>query len=139
MSDYYSILGVEKGSSQSEIKKAYRKVAIKYHPDRNPDNKDAESKFKEAAEAYEVLKDPEKRQIYNQFGHEGLKGRGFNVFHGFDDIASSFGDIFQDFFGGGGGSREQTGADLRLDVTISFTEAAFGTEKKSNYNKTGQL
>jgi len=135
--DYYQVLNVSKQATESDLKKAYRQLAMKYHPDKNPGDHTAEEKFKEAAEAYEVLKDPEKRQIYNQFGHEGLKGRGFNGFHGFDDIASSFGDIFQDFFGGGGGRREQTGADLRLDVTISFSEAAFGTEKKVDITKQG--
>ena len=133
--DYYQVLNVSKQASEAELKKAYRQLAMKYHPDKNPGDHTAEEKFKEAAEAYEVLNDPEKRQIYNQFGHEGLKGRGFNGFQGFEDIFSSFGDIFQDFFGGGGGRREQTGDDLRLDVTISFAEAAFGTEKRVNITK----
>jgi len=128
--DYYQVLSVSRDASESELKKAYRQLALKYHPDKNPGDHTAEDKFKEAAEAYEVLKDPEKRKIYDQFGHEGLKGRGFSGFKGFDDIFSSFGDVFQDFFGGGGGSGQQTGADLRLDVTISFTEAAFGVERK---------
>jgi molecular chaperone DnaJ len=135
--DYYQVLNVSKQASESELKKAYRQLAMKHHPDKNPGDHTAEEKFKEAAEAYEILKDPEKRQIYNQYGHEGLKGRGFNGFSGFDDISSSFGDIFQDFFGGGGERREQTGADLRLDITISFTEAAFGTEKKVDITKQG--
>ena len=135
--DYYQVLNVSKQATESDLKKSYRQLAMKYHPDKNPGDHTAEEKFKEAAEAYEVLKDPEKRQIYNQFGHEGLKGRGFNGFNGFDDIASSFGDIFQDFFGGGGGRQEHTGADLRLDVTISFSEAAFGTEKKVDITKQG--
>ena len=130
--DYYEVLNVSKQASEPELKKAYRQQALKYHPDKNPGDHAAEEKFKEAAEAYEVLKDPEKRQIYDQFGHEGLKGRGFSGFQGFEDIFSSFGDVFQDFFGGG--RREQTGADLRLDVTISFTEAAFGTDKKVDRN-----
>ena len=108
-------------------------MALKYHPDKNPDNKEAEEKFKEAAEAYEALSDPEKRKIYDQYGHEGLKGKGSSGFGGFDDIFSSFGDIFGDFFGGGGGQR--TGADLRTDVTISFEEAAFGTEKSVEVRK----
>jgi len=132
--DYYQVLNVSKQASESELKKAYRQLALKYHPDKNSGDQAAEEKFKEAAEAYEVLKDPEKRQIYDQFGHEGLKGRGFSGFQGFEDIFSSFGDVFQDFFGGGG-RREQTGADLRLDVTISFTEAAFGTDKKVDITK----
>ena len=135
--DYYQVLNVSKDATESELKKAYRQLAMQYHPDKNPGDHSAEEKFKEAAEAYEVLKDPEKRQIYNQFGHEGLKGRGFNGFQGFDDIFSSFGDIFQDFFGGGGTRREQTGADLRLDLTISFCEAAFGTEKNVDITRHG--
>ncbi len=109
-------------------------MALKYHPDKNPDNKEAEEKFKEAAEAYEALSNPEKRKIYDQYGHEGLKGQGFGGgFGGFEDIFSSFGDIFGDFFGGGGGQR--TGADLRSDVTISFEQAAFGTEEKVAVHK----
>ena len=102
-------------------------MALKYHPDKNPDNKSAEERFKEAAEAYEVLRDPEKRKVYDQFGHDGLKGQGPGGFGGFEDIFSAFGDIFGDFFGGGG--RQHGGADLRTDVTISFEQAAFGTEE----------
>lgn len=109
-------------------------MALKYHPDKNPDNQEAEEKFKEAAEAYEALSDPEKRKIYDQFGHDGLKGQGFGGgFGGFEDIFSSFGDIFGDFFGGGGGQR--TGADLRADVTISFEQAAFGVEETVEVRK----
>ena len=84
--DYYQVLSVSRDASESELKKAYRQLALKYHPDKNPGDHTAEDKFKEAAEAYEVLKDPEKRKIYDQFGHEGLKGRGFSGFKGFDDI-----------------------------------------------------
>ena len=128
--DYYEILGVGRTASQEEIKKAYRKMALKYHPDRNPDNKEAEDKFKEASEAYEVLSDPEKRQIYDQFGHEGLKGTGFTGFRGFEDVFASFGDIFGEFFGFGGRTNTgpSQGDDLRYDLEISFEEAAFGKE-----------
>lgn len=135
--DYYEVLNVSREASESELKKAYRQLALKYHPDKNPGDHTAEDKFKEAAEAYEILKNPEKRRIYDQFGHKGLKGKGFSGFQGFDDIFSSFGDIFQDFFGGGGGGDQQKGADLRLDVTISFTEAAFGIDKNVSITKHG--
>jgi molecular chaperone DnaJ len=130
--DYYNILGVSRGASEEEIKKSYRKVAMQYHPDRNPGNKEAEEKFKMASEAYEVLRDPEKREIYDRYGIEGLKGTGFTGFRGFDDIFSAFGDIFEDFFGFGTTHRQRTrarqGADLRYDLKISFHEAAFGKE-----------
>lgn len=131
--DYYEVLGIAKNASDGDMKTAYRKLALKYHPDRNPDDKAAEEKFKEAAEAYEVLRDPQKRQIYDQYGHSGLAGSGFSGFGGFEDIFSSFGDIFEDFFGfntrrGGGRSRAQRGADLRYDLSIDFMEAAFGVE-----------
>jgi len=134
--DYYEILGVSRDATEEEIKKAYRKAALKYHPDRNPGDKEAEEKFKEAAEAYEVLRDPEKRRLYDQFGHEGLKGTGFTGFSGFEDIFSSFSDIFEEFFGFGrstrsrGRSRSQAraGRDLRYDLTISFMDAAFGKD-----------
>lgn len=128
--DYYEILGVSRSSTQEEIKKAYRRMALKYHPDRNPNNREAEEKFKEASEAYEVLSDPEKRQIYDQYGHEGLKGTGFTGFRGFEDIFSSFGDIFGDFFGFGARPRSGPirGDDLRYDLEISFEDAAFGKE-----------
>ena len=131
--DYYEVLGVDRNTSESELKKSYRQMALKYHPDKNPGNKEAEESFKEAAEAYGVLSDPEKRGIYDQFGHEGLKGKGAGGFGGFEDIFSTFGDIFGDFFSGGGGQR--TGADLRADITISFEQAAFGTEKSVDVRK----
>ncbi len=138
--DYYEILGIGKHSREDEIKAAYRKLALKYHPDRNPGDKEAEDKFKEAAEAYEVLHDPQKRQIYDQYGHAGLEGTGFSGFGGFEDIFSSFSDIFEDFFGFSTGrrprSRAQRGADLRYDLTLSFMEAAFGTETEIEINKT---
>jgi len=133
--DYYEVLGVDQGASAEDIKKAYRKLALKYHPDRNAGDKKAEDNFKEAAEAYEVLRDPEKRNIYDQFGHEGLQGTGFTGFHGFDDIFSAFGDIFEDFFGfstrrRGSRSGARPGADLLYDMKIDFTEAVYGTEKE---------
>ena len=133
--DYYEVLGVSRNATEDEIKKAYRKLALKYHPDRNPGDKEAEEKFKEAAEAYEVLRDPEKRRLYDQFGHAGLQGTGFSGFQGFEDIFSSFSDIFEDFFSFGFGSggrrseRGQPGHDLAYDLKITFEEAAFGTEK----------
>lgn len=131
--DYYEILEVGKDVSKADLKKAYRKKAIKYHPDKNPDNKEAEEKFKEASEAYEVLNDDNKRQIYDQLGHRGLEGAGHSGPSGFEDIFSSFGDIFEDFFGFGGGgnrgNRVRRGSDLRYNMTIDFMEAAFGTEK----------
>ncbi|MBW1996202.1 MAG: molecular chaperone DnaJ, partial [Deltaproteobacteria bacterium] len=130
--DYYEVLGVGRNATDNELKAAYRKLALQYHPDRNPGDKEAEEKFKEAAEAYEVLHDPQKRQIYDQYGHQGLEGTGFSGFGGFDDIFSSFSDIFEDFFGFRTGrrsrSRAQRGADLRYDLKLSFMEAAFGTE-----------
>lgn len=132
--DYYEVLGVARDADKAELKKAYRKLAIKFHPDKNPDNKEAEESFKEASEAYEVLSNDGKRQIYDQFGHRGLEGAGHSGPSGFEDIFSSFGDIFEDFFGfggsrGGRGSRVQRGSDLRYNMTIDFMEAAFGTEK----------
>jgi molecular chaperone DnaJ len=130
--DYYKILEVSRSASDDEIKKSYRKIAMQYHPDRNPGNKEAEEKFKMASEAYEVLRDPEKREIYNRYGIEGLKGTGFTGFRGFEDIFSTFGDIFEDFFGFGTTQRRRTrarpGADLRYDMKITFNEAAFGKE-----------
>jgi len=130
--DYYKILGVSRNATEEEIKKSYRKIAMQYHPDRNQGNKEAEEKFKIASEAYEVLRDPEKREIYDRYGIEGLKGTGFTGFRGFDDIFSAFGDIFEDFFGFGTSYKRRTkaraGADLRYDLKISFHEAAFGKE-----------
>jgi molecular chaperone DnaJ len=138
--DYYEILGVAKTASETEIKSSYRKLALKFHPDRNPGDKEAEEKFKEAAEAYAVLADTDKRHMYDRFGHAGLGGAatgGFDptVFTGFEDILGGLGDIFGigDIFGGGGpGGRRragpQRGADLRYDLEISFEESAKGAE-----------
>lgn len=135
--DYYELLGVEKTATAQEIKKAYRKLAMKYHPDRNPGDKEAEEKFKEINEAYEVLSDEEKRKMYDQFGHDGVNGQGgfggfnqgdFGGFGGFEDI---FGDIFG--FGGSGGSRRRgpvRGADIRQRVRVTFEEAAKGVKKE---------
>jgi len=129
--DYYETLGVNRNASSDELKASYRKMALKYHPDRNPGDKKAEDKFKEAAEAYEVLSDSRKREIYDRYGHEGLRGNGFQGFSGFEDIFSSFGDIFEGIFGfETGRTRSRTtarpGADLRYDLKISFMDAAFG-------------
>ena len=137
--DYYDILGINRNASNDELKAAYRKLALKFHPDRNPGDKSAEEKFKEAAEAYGVLQDPKKRGIYDQYGHQGLEGSGFSGFGGFDDIFSSFGDIFEDFFGFRTGretrSRSMRGADLRYNLSLSFMEAAFGTETEIDIEK----
>jgi molecular chaperone DnaJ len=131
--DYYEILNVTRKSSEEEIKKSYRTIAMQCHPDKNPGNKKAEEQFKEAAEAYEVLSDSQKREIYDQYGHEGLNSTGFRGFSGFDDIFSHFSNIFEDAFGysnarGRGQSRSSAsaGADLRYDLKISFLDAAFG-------------
>ena len=145
--DYYDVLGVDKSADATAIKKAYRKLAMKYHPDKNPGDKEAEEKFKEINEAYEVLSDETKRRNYDQFGHEGVNGQGFGGaggfggqgFGGFDDI---FGDIFGDMFGGGfsGGSRQrrrgpERGADIKQRVNISFEEAAFGKKVQVKINR----
>ncbi len=148
--DYYEVLGVSKSASADEIKKAYRKVAMKYHPDKNPDDAEAEAKFKEAAEAYEVLSDDSKKAKYDQYGHDGLKGMGgFGGGGGgmnMDDIFSNFGDVFGDdifgsFFGGsrGGGGRTRTrgvrGSDLRIKLKLNYQEMAEGVTKKIKVKK----
>ena len=143
--DYYEVLGVDKNATEDQIKKAYRTIAIKYHPDRNPGNKEAEEKFKEAAEAYDVLHDPQKRQQYDTFGFSA-PGGGFDPFGGssmnMDDIFSMFGDIFGgragfSGFGGGGGRKRQQhrGSDLRLKVRLSLEEIAHGVTKKFKVRK----
>lgn len=129
--DYYEILNVDRNAADEEIKKSYRSIAMQCHPDRNPGNKKAEERFKEAAEAYEVLSDRQKREIYDHYGHEGLNNTGFRGFSGFDDIFSHFSNIFEDVFGYGGAhghsrSSVRPGADLRYDLQISFLDAAFG-------------
>ncbi len=134
--DYYEVLGVSKNATDSQIKKAYKKVAIKYHPDKNPDDKDAETKFKEAAEAYEVLSNPQKRQQYDQFGHAGMRGAAGEGFGGMnmEDIFSQFGDIFGGRFGGFGegreGGRRPVGTNMRIKVKLSLQEIIEGTTKK---------
>lgn len=143
--DYYDILGVSKSANQAEIKAAYRKLALKYHPDRNPDNKEAEDKFKEAAEAYEVLSNEDKRKRYDQFGHAGIEngpggsgdfGQGMSM----DDIFSSFGDIFGDIFGGrrqrhsrSNGPEPKRGHDLYKEISISLKESYTGTKQEIRY------
>ena len=137
--DYYEVLGISRDAGGEEIKKAYRTLALKYHPDRNPGDKKAEENFKEAAEAYEVLTDKEKRQIYDRYGHEGLEGRGFTGFSGFEDIFSSFGDIFEDFFGFGNrrssGPRPRQGQSLRYDLEFTLEDAFHGREKEIVFHK----
>jgi molecular chaperone DnaJ len=147
--DFYEILGVTKSASTEEIKKAYRKVAIKFHPDKNPDNPEAEDKFKEAAEAYEILSNPEKKQRYDQYGHAGMNGGGFggggaggmnmeDIFSQFGDIFGGGGSPFDSFFGGGGGGgrrRGRRGTNLRIKLKLSLEEIANGVEKKIKVNR----
>ncbi len=131
--DYYEVLGVDRSAADQEIKKAYRRIAMKYHPDRNPDDEDADAKFKEATEAYDVLMNAEKRSAYDQFGHAGVDqamgGGGFQGGASFSDI---FGDVFGDIFGGGGGGRQgpQRGSDLRYTMEVSLEEAVRGATRE---------
>jgi len=138
--DYYEVLGVARNASDEEIKKAYRKLALQYHPDRNPGNAEAEESFKESSEAYEVLRDPEKRGLYDRFGHDGLRNTGFQGFTNFDEIFSSFSSIFDDFFDMGPRTRRRRtgpmrGDDLRYDLQIEFMDAAKGGTKKVEIEK----
>ena len=145
--DFYEILGIPKTADADEIKKAYRKMAIQFHPDKNPGNKEAEEKFKEAAEAYEVLSDPQKRARYDQYGHAGVSGAAGNGGFGgggfggmsMEDIFANFGDIFGGHFGfggsGGGGKRVNRGSNLRVKVRLNLDEIAKGTEKKIKVQK----
>lgn len=150
--DYYEVLGLQKGATEDEIKKAYRKLAVKYHPDRNPDDKEAAEKFREATEAYEVLSDDKKRPLYDQYGFAGVDGMGAggggaqysHAFHDFSDLfggmGGGFGDIFDNIFGGGGsrgGSRRRSGpaegASLRYDLNIAFKDAVLGTKAEIHF------
>ena len=144
--DYYEVLGLQKGASDNDIKKAFRKMAMKYHPDKNPGDKVAEEKFKEINEAYAVLSDPEKKEKYDRFGHAGVDPNsgfgggagGFGGFGGFEDIFDMFGGAFGGFGGGSRGRRNngpRKGSDLQKAVTITFEEAAFGTKKEIRLNK----
>ena len=147
--DYYELLGVDRNVSEDALKKAYRKLAVKYHPDKNPDDKEAEARFKEISEAYDVLKDPKKRASYDQFGHAAFQnGMGGGSYQGggvdpFDIFREAFGGgggggIFDDLFGGGSGrsaNGAQQGSDLRYDLEISLEEAATGTEKQIRYRR----
>ncbi|OHB67010.1 MAG: molecular chaperone DnaJ [Planctomycetes bacterium RBG_13_63_9] len=130
---YYEVLSVERSATEAQISEAYRKLALKFHPDRNPGDEEAVTRFKEAAEAFEVLSNPEKRSRYDRFGHAGLEGPGGGAphFHDVGDIFDAFGDIFGDIFGGrtSGGRRVHRGADIRCDVTIDLLEAAHGASK----------
>ncbi|MFW6456788.1 MAG: molecular chaperone DnaJ, partial [Planctomycetota bacterium] len=142
--DYYNILGVDRGASQEEIKKAYRKAALKYHPDRNPDDPDAAEKFKEAAQAYDVLSDPKKRKQYDTYGEAGLNGQRARDFQSYDDVFSAFSDIFgggmfDEFFGGGKGRNSQSGGrSLRVELNLDLEDVAQKTTKTVNLRRREQ-
>jgi molecular chaperone DnaJ len=134
--DYYEVLQVTREADGAEIKRAYRTMAMQYHPDRNPGDTEAENRFKECAEAYQVLSDAEKRQIYDAYGHDGLSAKGGASSGDFQDIFTQFGDMFGDIFGGGGGrKRSSRGADLRYDLELSFEEAAFGVKREITFHR----
>ncbi len=147
--DYYEVLGLQKGATKDDIKKAYRKLAIQHHPDKNQGNKESEEKFKEATEAYEILSDDQKRSAYDQFGFAGVEGMGggqhdySSAFRDFEDIFGDFSGIFDNFFGGGGGSRRgsrssggaRQGSNLRYDIEIPFQDAVFGSKVEIQYSR----
>jgi len=147
--DYYEVLGLQKGASKDDIKKAYRKLAIQHHPDKNQGNKESEEKFKEASEAYEILSDDQKRAAYDQFGFAGVEGMGggqhdySSAFRDFEDIFGDFSGIFDSFFGGGGGGRRgsrgsggaRQGSNLRYDIEIPFQDAVFGSKVEIAYSR----
>jgi molecular chaperone DnaJ len=134
--DYYEVLGVERSASNGEIAGAYRKLAVKFHPDKNPGDQEAIERFKEAAEAFEVLNDPDKRSRYDRFGHAGLNGQfGAHHFTDVEDIFSAFGDLFGDLFGGRGRTRTRKGRDVRCDVTLTLKEAAHGVTKTVEFQR----
>ncbi|MEX0612563.1 MAG: DnaJ domain-containing protein, partial [Pirellulales bacterium] len=134
--DYYEVLGIQRSASNGEIAGAYRKLAVKYHPDKNPGDQEAIERFKEAAEAFEVLNDPGKRARYDRFGHAGLNGAGgVHHFTDVEDIFSAFGDIFGDLFGGHSRNRPRKGRDVRCDVTLTLKEAAHGVTRSVEFQR----
>jgi len=135
--DYYDLLGVDRSADQAALKKAYRKQAMRYHPDRNPGDADAEARFKEVSEAYDVLSDSEKRSIYDRYGREGLENRGMGGgFGDIGDIFSGFGDIFGDLFGFGSSAGRRKGADLRMGIKMTLSECFYGTERELEIPRT---
>jgi molecular chaperone DnaJ len=135
--DYYEVLGVSRDADAAALKKAYRKLALELHPDRNPGNKDAEARFKEASEAYQVLCDPEKRALYDRYGHDGPRGAGGGGFSNVNDIFSAFSDIFGDMFGGGGGRGGGRGADVETQIELTLLEVATGVQKELKIRRRG--
>jgi molecular chaperone DnaJ len=133
--DFYEILGVGRDADAAELKRAYRKLALELHPDRNPGDKEAEARFKDASEAYQVLSDAEKRALYDRFGHDGPRGMGGGGFSNVGDIFSAFGDIFGDMFGGGGSRASMRGADIETHVELTLAEVAKGATKEINVRR----